>query len=467
MLNSALIRAMLENGEYVRAHASALTLFAQQPHDYELGLLFLQTAIFIERVESVIDVLSDVRGDVLSDEVSDTLSQNSAQMSPQSRQLLLFQAHLCAGNFALAWQHLHATGLAKDSVAFHDCAYRIDVQEFNLSAALARLEIIEGLIDRPLAHFIKKFEILKLQGKYSDISRQIQFLRNAIAQSDTQAHAQLQLWQAGVAHNEHNFAASLSISEQVIRDFLDSVATPQECGKISAGLPSRTWTRQRQHRVIKDLERLILIHDLPLFMVAGSLLSLVREGDFFLTDKDIDLGLLDADFEQASQLLVNSRYFDDISPPNYFVGYKQLRHRATGFTVDLTHYHTKNDQVHAIWGHVSGEILRQTTFAQFHLREEFFPSLRCRVLVPHQVDEYLTSLYGQWRIPNPYFDTVVAACNLCQLTPFLISLSFIRIANALQSGRYQVANASIKHLHDCSFQSPLLTQILTKIHDFL
>lgn len=452
ILNPEIIRAMFANGEFIQAHASALTLFVQQPQDYELGLLFLQTAIFIERADSVIEVLHDVSTPI------------STQIPAQSLHLLLFQAHLCAGHFALAWQHLHATGLAKDSVAFHDCAYRIDFQEHNLSAALARLEAIERQVDCSLTHFIKKFEILKMQGQYREITRQIGFLRSVIPQHEVTSHQQLQLWQAGVAHNEHNFEASLQITEQVIVDFL-ALAPAKQASNINTRPPSKAWTRQRQHLVIKDLERLILMHELPMFMVAGSLLSLVREGDFFLADKDIDLGLLDADFEQATQFLVNSRYFDDVSPPNYFVGYKQLRHCATGFIVDVTHYHTQNEQVHAIWGHVSGEILRQTSFAAFTLREEYFPSLRCRVLVPTQVENYLTSLYGDWRTPNRYFDTVVAACNLCKLTPFLLSLSFIRIADALLNGMHQKVKASVKHLHDCGFQSKLLTKILTQIHD--
>ena len=80
------------------------------------------------------------------------------------------------------------------------------------------------------------------------------------------------------------------------------------------------------------------MHQVPLFLVAGSVLALVREGDFFLSDKDIDLGVFDADFERATALLINSPYFDDVSPPNYFLGYTQLRHRATGFTVDVTRY---------------------------------------------------------------------------------------------------------------------------------
>jgi hypothetical protein len=228
---------------------------------------------------------------------------------------------------------------------------------------------------------------------------------------------------------------------------------------LNAPLAQKSWTRRRQHHIIKDLERIILQHDLPIFMVAGSLLSLVRDGDFFLSDKDMDVGVLGADFERTTQLLIDSRYFDDVSPAQYFVGYKQLRHRATGFIVDVTHYQVHSEKIHAIWKHVSGEVLRQTSFPLFELKEAFFPSLACRVLIPDQPEIYLTSLYGDWRTPNPHFNTVVAACNLCKITPFLLSLSFIKIADDLLNNRFLKAKASVKHLHDQSFQSPLLTHI--------
>ena len=132
----------------------------------------------------------------------------------------MFQAQLCSGNGKAAWQHLHLAGLAENSVAFHECAFRIALQEHDLSAALLHLEALEQQSELPLAHFLKKFEIFKLQGAYSQIQQQIAFLQHRIAHDDRATHARLRLWQVGVAHNEHNFAQSLSLSEQLICELL-------------------------------------------------------------------------------------------------------------------------------------------------------------------------------------------------------------------------------------------------------
>lgn len=441
------IHRMYANGEFIQAHASALALYAQRPDSYEIGLLFLQTALCIERADSVIAVLQDI----------------AEGIPAQTRHLLLFQAHMLNGDYAASWQHLAQTGLAKDSPAFHDCAFRIASQEHDLCAALEHLNSLERQLDRPLSHFFKKFEILKQQGRNAEIAQQITFLQQSIPGTATIEHQQLLLWRAGTLHNQHDFLRSILITTQLIADFV--ISAPSKPITNAAQLV-KPWTRRRQHQVIKDLERLIVMHQFPLFMVAGSLLSLVREGDFFLSDKDIDLGLLDGDFAQVIALLVKSRYFQDVSPPDYFVGYSQLRHRSTGFIVDVTRYHSKDEHIYATWGHTSGEALRQTRFTKFSLHEAFFPSLRCRLLIPDQTDSYLTSMYGDWRTPDPHFDTVVAACNLCEFTPFLHSLSFIKIADALQSQRFVKAKASIKHLHDCGFSSPLLDQLQSRLHDF-
>ena len=443
-MDAAAIRKTFELGEFAQAHAHALALYAQQPSNYENGLLLLQTGICSERVDGVLGLIEDL----------------APRIPAQTLHLLSFQAHLCTGNYAAAWSHLHKTDIKENSVAFHDCAYRIAFKEYDLAKAIHHLIALESLRDCTLPHFFRKFEILKLQGKHTEIANQIQFLQRNIAPGEVHPHRLLRLWEAGVAHAESKFDKSLAITQKLIEELFQ--ADLQQAAMTAVNLvaqPKKPWTRQKQHQVIHDVERLMLMHRMPLFMVAGSLLSLVREGDFFLSDKDMDFGVLGADFEPTVERLIQSRYFDDISPPNYFVGYKQLRHRTTGFAVDITHYKTQNNKIHATWGHVLGYVVRETVFNPFTLREAYFPNLRCRVLIPDNAEDYLCSLYGDWRTPDPYFNTVVAARNLCQLTPFLISLGFIGIGNALLNGLYRKAKAGAKHLQDGGFNSSLLNQI--------
>ncbi len=443
-LAPTVIQTLIEKGEFISAHASALQLFVQRPDDYELGVIFLRTAIFIERVDSVIAVLHDL----------------SARIPPQTLHLLSFQAHLCCGHFSAAWQHLQQSGLAKESVAFHDCAFLIALQEHDLPAAMAHLTAIERQVDRPLQHFFKKFDIWKQQGRYADITQQLAMLQANVPPNFRIEHLHLRLWQAGVAHDLRQFERSVSITEQIIADVLATPLVPPLAQLANPAAPTtKPWTRQQQHQVVKDLERLTLMHDLPLFMVAGSLLSLVREGDFFLSDKDMDLGLLDGDFASVLRLLVDSGVFIDVSPSAYFVGFAQLRHRATGFMLDVTHYHERNQHIHAIWAHVSGEVFRETVFAKFALREACFPSLRCRVLIPDPPEPYLASLYGDWRTPDPYFDTVLAARNLSGVTRFLHSLAMIKMADAVVNQQWQKVKAGVTHLRAGGVHSALFTQI--------
>ncbi|MBI3229573.1 MAG: hypothetical protein HYZ45_05140, partial [Burkholderiales bacterium] len=225
------VQQLFKNGQFIEAHATALALYAQQPDDYELGLLFLQTALFIERADSVIAVLQDIGRDIPA----------------QTRHLLLFQAQLGHGNCGAAWQHLAQTGLAPNSLSFHECAFRIASKEHQLDRALSHLQAIEGLSDVSLAHFFKKFEILKLQGKYDEIGRQITQLQQLIPRTATTEQAQLKLWQAGIAHDKHHFTQSLEITTQLLEDCLLQ-AGPHPVP--ASEQPVKTWTRQRQHQVI-------------------------------------------------------------------------------------------------------------------------------------------------------------------------------------------------------------------------
>ncbi len=433
------IQTQLQQGEFIAAHANASILLSKNPADHATGLLFLQTAIYVERLDNVGALLADLHGKIPS------------QMSA----LLNLQAKLHSGDFEGATRCLHESGLAENSLPFHDCAYRIAFQQHDLTKALAHLDAMERLSARPLDHFMTKFEILKLQGRYSVITDAIQQLLAQVPAEPISIRWHLRLWEAGIAHSELRFQDSVALSQSLIRDYLASPMTQL----AAANPPARPWTRRRQHQVMDDLERLVLTLKLPIFLAAGSLLALVRDGDFFASDKDIDLGVMDSTAEDVALSLVATGYFDDISPPGYFVGYKQMRHRRTGVIVDMGSYERTDSGWRASWRHSSGQVLREAVFPDFSIRSWDHPALRCRIPVPDDVDAYLSSTYGDWRTPDPLFDTVVAAHNLTGLTPFLNSLIHIRITQALFNNVRDTAKSSARHLQDRGFHSDLFERI--------
>lgn len=430
------IQSQIRRGEFVAAHANALMLLNSHPADYAVGRLFLQTAFYAERVESVGALLADLRDGI------------PAQMSA----LLNLQANLHCGDFDGAQRCLQQSGLTENSLIFHDCAYRIAFRQHKLESALTHLDAMERFGARPLEHFLAKFEILKLQGRYPAITDAIQQLLPLVDAESVSARWQLKLWQAGIAHSELRFQDSVMLAQDLIGEYL---ASPMAQQTVDAP-PAKPWTRQRQHQVMADLERLILQHKLPVFLAAGSLLALVREGDFFASDKDIDLGVVEAGAEGVAQTLVASGYFDDISPPGYFIGYKQMRHRRTDFIVDIAQYQAVGEKLMACWRHPSGQVLREAVFPHFGLRDWDHLVLRCRIPVPDDLEAYLGSMYGNWRTPDPQFDTVIAACNLTGLTDFLLSLTQIRISHALLGNARNTAKALSGHLQKRGVHSELL-----------
>ena len=75
---------------------------------------------------------------------------------------------------------------------------------------------------------------------------------------------------------------------------------------------------------------------------------------------------------------------------------------------------------------------------------------------PH---EWLEALYGDWRIPDHDFDTVIAAKNLRSFSALTQCFAFNRIGRKWQSGQLRKALASTRHCLRHVPEDELLQQV--------
>jgi tetratricopeptide (TPR) repeat protein len=149
-----------------------------------------------------------------------------------------------------------------------------------------------------------------------------------------------------------------------------------------------------QH-AIRDLCRVLEHAGVPFFFAAGTALGLVREGRPLGADGDIDVGILDADWDREAliALFTQDPQFDlDLHPQSDKIG---LRHRG-GSPVDIFRFYEQD-----------GRTWHDGVFVRWH--NSPFGVARRRIgrldlPLPEEAERYLIETYGDWWTSRPGFD---------------------------------------------------------------
>lgn len=156
-------------------------------------------------------------------------------------------------------------------------------------------------------------------------------------------------------------------------------------------------------RALGDLMRITQSNQLEVFLVSGTLLGCIRQGDFLGHDKDIDVGIVgwEKQYALCSALIQSGLFtFDAQFLKGKATHYLPIQHKSTGMWIDVFIYHPVGDQwvtgVDFFFGY------RQTfSFTPFKLKTREFIGLDA--LTPLDAELNLTENFGAWQIPDPSY----------------------------------------------------------------
>lgn len=227
--------------------------------------------------------------------------------------------------------------------------------------------------------------------------------------------------------------------------------------RIAAKLPDKLVLKQRQAKLSVGDAR-IALHDAqlalqaagqPFYLMAGTLLGLVRDGDLMSHDKDIDLALpYESDRDAVAALFLESGYFSvprrpevPANDPLWAFG---VVHDASGITIDLFFARNEPDGVRFGFGLAPRQVFGKVRPFQIGTLEwsgRQWP-------VPMPPEQYLEDIYGaDWRRPDPYFDTVLSnSCRCPESLPRAINHGLLRLADALKNGDWLRAHSLCRQL---------------------
>ena len=169
----------------------------------------------------------------------------------------------------------------------------------------------------------------------------------------------------------------------------------------------------RGRKLLKDACQVCESIALKPFLIFGTLLGFVRENDFIYHDSDIDLGLLEDDFQKKDlikEAMLKKGY--KVRKVNDY-GISFIHPEFPSLTLDFSRVYREND--HMI---IAGLNYDQKTLFLHYFPLDIFREYRIvnfqnvKVFVPLEAEKFLTVLYGAWKIPLKEFDYIYSYKNL-------------------------------------------------------
>ena len=265
--------------------------------------------------------------------------------------------------------------------------------------------IHQELIKYKIAHVPSKMAMLIAQ-YYSFINEHdasIEWYRKA---KDDHVLATYQIAQS--YGNKKDFKTALSHLDQFLRKMCDQThewidknfKNADSTGKKHEGLE---FNSHAATKALTDLQNTLDEVNTKAFLVSGTLLGYARQKSFLSHDKDIDVGIFEADniFDVINTLMSSGKFSVKKGYFNIERMYQMpVVHLATGFAIDVFIYHKDGDGL--VTGVQSNFGYTQNfRFSQFDLQEIEF--INTRFYAPADIDQNLTENFGDWKTPDPHF----------------------------------------------------------------
>lgn len=175
----------------------------------------------------------------------------------------------------------------------------------------------------------------------------------------------------------------------------------QGAGARPAGAKAeKSFDVKKASRALSDLSRMANEKGTPVFLVSGTLLGYVREGQLLAHDKDIDVGIVGWENQYTLCMALQETGLFTVST-QHLKGkdtfYIPIKHNETGMWIDVFVYHPQGS--HLVTGVDFFFGYRQTfAFTPFELQEIDF--LGVKMQAPANAELNLTENYGNWRVPD-------------------------------------------------------------------
>ncbi len=151
------------------------------------------------------------------------------------------------------------------------------------------------------------------------------------------------------------------------------------------------------------------------FLIGGTLLGFIRDGDILEHDKDADIGIFIDDYDTVYKLVSKICEIPHFISPNMVDKPKEFLERNVAIydtkrkvTTDLFFFkYFENGVEHGIWTKHS---TLKWVFSEFKLVKKNFKGYN--YYIPNNPEKYLEELFGDWKEPVKVWDSLINCPNL-------------------------------------------------------
>lgn len=204
--------------------------------------------------------------------------------------------------------------------------------------------------------------------------------------------------------------------------------------KMAKESPDNIFLSGRAEQLLWETCAALAANGIQAFPFAGTLLGIVRHGHLLAFDKDVDIAVWMENWSDCCELLEKMGWQRTPMSFNYS-NYRDYVHSEIGITLDLCGLQLSKAE--RITGGFSlpgypDEYQRVSIFPKFDLIQR--ETMYGKVWFPNPPETILAAFYGNWRTPNPYWDTVVSAVNLEKFTLLVRCFAYYRLIQRWLSG---------------------------------
>lgn len=176
------------------------------------------------------------------------------------------------------------------------------------------------------------------------------------------------------------------------------------------------------------------------FPYAGTLLGLVREGHLLVGDKDIDLAIWEEDFVACCDWL-QARGWKAARGGLPYKAFRAFLDPASGLTLDIEGvYRAADGQSVLIGFELEGYPPQYQSRRKYPLIDlALRASSAGEVWFVQQPEGHLAALYGDWRTPNPWWDSTISSLGMNEVTLLVRCYAYDRMLSRWSNGELERA----------------------------
>nr|WP_324257939.1 hypothetical protein [Cellvibrio fontiphilus] len=205
------------------------------------------------------------------------------------------------------------------------------------------------------------------------------------------------------------------------------------------------------------------------FATAGTLLGLERDGRLLSFDKDLDIGVPMEQMDMACRSM-RSKGWSELVHPMSLRSPRSFKHAQLKLFIDIFGFEIEKASGQLIGGIWSSKIPQSWqritdygTKLALHKTNHHYGE----VWELDDPNDWLTRIYGDWRTPDPLFDTVISAHNLRNFSLLTESYALMHINKALLEGSLKKALALVRQTKRHLPAEELLQQLEVRLQSII